>query len=336
VTFDQSRGDEVVKVTAVCRLHREIPADANVKWLGLVVRRVGRRTTCQLQVTLEHAVFAVPKRPAGQRDPEHVRLGWCRSGLGIRVAYWPGGEVECPDRILDCVSYAESIASAEDKLHAGALRRLRKIAYLAGHRLTGWHRMESLFARAALRRVCEQYATHVLGDVRDRWRTWVRDRKARGEDLYAPMQALRVTLAPREAFAWWCYLWARKTAHLEQFAADVGRQFVNRRDAHYRAEAIRLATEFSSLTVDDYSIAKLKELEPLTLPGTGVRDLAQWQLHASAPGRFREILLEVLGPRGAKCERPGAMQLPGSARAVKHEARRGDADGVVDSERAAE
>jgi hypothetical protein len=310
ITLDQTPTDDgaPMKIIAICRLHREPPADAEVKWLGLVFRRVGRRSTCLLQLTMEHASFADPKRPAGSRSKQHVRIGWSRLDDGIRVAQWPGGVVVCPDRILRQNSYAASIESATDRLYGEALRRLRAVTRLAGHRLTAWHRMGSDRARAQLRSWCEQYAEYVFGveGVRERWRAWVLDRKSRREDLYAPMMALRAMSGgdSQESFAWWCWIWARKVAHLDQLAVDSRRRFTHRRDAHYRADAIRLATEFVELTIDNYSIAKLKELPPLTMPGEGVRDMAQSQLHSAAPGRFREILLEVMGPRCTPCERP--------------------------------
>ena len=88
---------------------------------------------------------------------------------------------------------------------------------------------------------------------------------------------------------------------------------MNRRDARYRQEAIRIATEYASLTIDDYDIAALKKLEPLTMPGTGVRDMAQAQLQHAAPGRFREILIDVMGARCTPCGRPDGEGKPGPA-----------------------
>ena len=82
-------------------------------------------------------------------------------------------------------------------------------------------------------------------------------------------------------------------------------------------EAIRIATEYETVTIGNYKIDKLKELEPLTMPGTGVRDLAQWQLQAAAPGRFREILIDVMGPRCTPCERPSDEQKTVHARKKK-------------------
>lgn len=320
IVMDQSVGDDRLVVSAICRLHRLPPADAEVKWVSLVVRPHG----CQLQITLEHDSFDQPKRPAGNETPVHVALGWARSEGGLRIARLMRGDFEieavhCHDNILNQKSHAELVESAADALGVRARRLLRKLLYLRGHRIH-WRALETDRNREWLRRRCEDYARHVLGGdeaVLERWRLWREQRNERGEDIYAPLSVLRRTMEPEPALAWWCFLWARKDRHLERLAKDSLRRFANRRDAHYRREAIRIATRFESVTIDNYSIAKLKELEPLTLPGTGVRDLAQWQLHAAAPGRFREILLEVMGPRVTSIERPGDAKTPGTARGRK-------------------
>lgn len=181
--------------------------------------------------------------------------------------------------------------------------------------------MSSDYGRNALRKALQEFVlmTWPVEEVRRRWRSWVLDRKPRKEDLYVDVSELRATMTPREAFVWWVYLWLRKDEHLETFCGDMRRKFVNSRDMYYRHEAIRLATQYAELTIDDFSIADLKKLEPLTMPGTGVRDAAQSQLQAAAPGRFREILCEVMGPRCVLRERPGDVEKSSTARVLKSE-----------------
>lgn len=324
VTLDQSRGDLKVVVTAVAKLHRLPPADAAVKWVALVLRPRPRRTgppelRALLMLTLEHASFDVPKRPAGLRAAEHVRLGWASRAEGIRVAHWPGGDVVCPERVLDRHAFADSMQSEADRLRDEVVRRLRIVTHRAGSRIAhaSWLQLGRREV-GRLRELAEAYARHVLGDaVDERWRAWVRERRASKRDLYCSMREVRRTMAGREALAWWLWTWSRKHAHLTQMAADVRRGAADARDQHYRLEAIRMATEFERLTVDGYSIADIKKREPLTMPGTGVRDRPQWQMQVAAPGRFREILLDVMGGRCKKCERPREAQEAVPARAVK-------------------
>ena len=325
ITFDQQREKQgkrkkgsPVLVSAICKLHRIPPSGAPVKWIALVLRRVGRRMTSQLQITMEHASFSEPRRSAGQRAPVHVRLGWSRVEGGIRIASGLDHDIVCPDSLLGQEEAASRIEGVRDDLAFEAVRRMRKAMWMGGFRIDGraWQRFESDRGRADLRRGAIAYAEHVLGGretVAERWTSWRASRKGRGDDLYARVRELRMRMPPREAHAWWCFLWAKKDAHLEQYIADSRRRFVNRRDARYRQEAIRIATEYASLTIDDYDIAALKKLEPLTMPGTGVRDMAQAQLQHAAPGRFREILIDVMGARCTPCGRPDGEGKPGPA-----------------------
>ena len=331
VRIDQSipRGARQ-SLTLTCKMHREPPAAAAVKWVAIVIRRVGERTTVEVQLTMEHESFAEPKRPAGTRATEHIKIGWAAVDGGVRVAHWPGGEVVVPTSILAQHDHAASITSAADAHFVTAKKLLRRVMRGGPHRLTAWHRMLSDRARQTMREACEGYAHFVLGEeyAGKLWGAWVISRKSRGEDLYAMPRMIRPWLVQRgvgsttEALAFWCLAWAKKDRHLSQYAIDSERRFGHRRDAFMRSEAIRIGTEFAAVTVDDYSIAKLKELDPLTMPGDGVRDMAQAQLHSAAPGRFRELLLDVMGPRCTPCERSGDAQTAGVARGPKKQARK--------------
>lgn len=340
VRLDQSvpRGERrAIEMTV--KMHRRPPDDADVKWASLLVRRVGQRTLYELQLTLEHPSFAEPKRPAGTRPSEHVRIGWGRVDGGVRVASWASGEVVVPDSILSQHDHAAAIESAADKhfVHAKAL--LRRWMRGGPHRLTAWHRMLSDRSRVQLRHVCIAYADWALGEERRRalWREWRAERLARGEDFYVRPWLLRRWLSRQGVedqdaiVGFWAYLWARKDEHLCQYAVDSRRRFVNRRDAFYRGEAIRIATEFDRVTVDSYKISALKELPSLTMPGDGVRDQAQSQAQSAAPGRFREILLEVMGPRCTPVERSSGEKKTGTARKRKGASVRGDATAMSDS-----
>jgi len=53
------------------------------------------------------------------------------------------------------------------------------------------------------------------------------------------------------------------------------------------------------------------------MPGDTPRDQSQHNVHAAAPGRFREILLEVMGTRCTPCERPSDGEKAGTVRTRK-------------------
>lgn len=319
VRLDQSipRGEKRQVVMTV-KLHRRPPEDAAIKWASLFVRRIGARTVYELQLTLEHPSFAEPKRPAGLRASEHVSIGWARLDHGVRVAHWSNGEVVVPNEILAQHEHAASIEGAADRHFDRAKRLLRRWMRFGPHRLTAWHRMHSDHSRGLLRYACTEFARSRL-DIRNLWHAWKTDRLSRGEDLYAPSCVQRRWLASRgivnqhDRAAFWAYTWARKDEHLCQLTVDSRRRFAARRDAHYRAEAIRIATEFSSVTVDGFKISALKELPLLTMPGDPPRDQAQHNAQAAAPGKFRELLQEVMGGRCTPCDRSsGDVKAAGS------------------------
>ena len=316
VTLDQSIPRDVRQaIVATVKMHRDPPADAIVKWASWVVGRIGNRTTLELQLTLEHASFSESKRPAGARAPEHVQIGWSRVNNGIRVAHWPGGEVVVPEKILSQHTHACLITSAADKVFFRAKKFIRRLMRRGPYQVSGWHLLLSDRRRRSMRRWCFEYAEYVLGAKRadEMWCTWVANRKRAprspdhtSNDLYAASTVLRsaFNLNDEDAVALWCFVWAQKDKHLSQYAVDSAQRFENRRDMFFRLEAIRISTEFAELTVDDYDIASLKKLDPVSMPND-FRDHIQLQLHMAAPGRFREILKEVMGPRCVPCKRPG-------------------------------
>lgn len=337
VRVDQSipRGERQ-SVTLVAKLHRQPPPDAVVKWVSVVGRRVGQRDVYEVQFTLEHPSFADAKRPSGSRASEHISIGWSAVDGGVRVACWADGEVTVPDTILRQDSHSAAVLGTADALYHRARRLLRRWMRGGPHRLTAWHRMGRDRARIQFRRACVEFADWALGDAHRTWRAWKGERLARGEDLYAPAWLVRRWLRTRgvteqaHVAAFWLYVWARKDEHLCQLARDSKRRFEARRDAHYRQAAIRIATEFESVTVDKYSIAAMKELPALTRPGDPPRERAQHNAQAAAPGRFREILREVMGPRCTPCERSGGVEKAGTARKRNGKAAREvDADGAV-------
>jgi hypothetical protein len=260
----------------------------------------------------------------------------------VRVATWAGESVVVPDTILGQHEHAATMRSAADSHYDAIIALMRRWMSGGPHRFTAWHRMRKERDRAIFRRTAMAYAAFVLGDqrVRTMWGEWKVERLPRGEDLYPSWMVHRRWLAGRgmtsqsERAAWILYTWARKDDHLTQYAANDLARFVRRRDAFFRAAAIRIATEFSSVTVDDYKISTLKELPQLTMPGERPREIPQHNVHAAAPGRFREILLEVMGPRCTPCERSGGEKKGRPARREKKariEGANDDDERVVDA-----
>jgi hypothetical protein len=315
------------------KLHRQPPSDAVVKWAWLLVRRVGERLTYELQVTMEHASFADPKRPTGIGHGGHVRIGWATVHGGVRVATTEdAGPVIVPELLLRRGVFADRLRSHADDHYNTMLRVVRR--WMAGgpNRITTWHRLRKDRDRLTVRRVCEQFARHRLGEDVSRtiWRDWV---ASRPRDLFPSLVDADRWIRARghahqdDRIAWWLYCWARKDAHLRQVEADTRRKFERARDAVFRDAAIRIATKHETITVDSYSIAWLKEREPLTMPGEAPQSPdTRLHLQYAAPGRFREILREAMGPRCTPCERPCDDETPGTARKPKKRTKSGGSD----------
>lgn len=316
-------GDDVYASFPVL-LHRLPPEDAEVKWAWVTARRIGERIVYQFQLTLEHASFAEPKRPAGVGDGGHVRLGWASSPDGVVVARWDGGEVVAPKTILDQGEHAPLIRGFADKHFDDVKRAVRLWMRRGPNRIQRWDHLVGDARRIQFRRTCAAFATFRLGGrLGELWKAWRAERLGAKRDLFAHLRVADRWMRARgfssqdDRMAWWLFLWAKKDAHLRQYAADSLQRFAARRDAHYRRIAIRLATQFETMTVDKFDVAGLRTLPDLSLPGQVVNETAQHNAALAAPGRFREILLDVMGPRCTKCERPDAAKEAGAARSAK-------------------
>lgn len=323
-----SDGRAPIWVSLPVLLHRMPPRDATVKWAVVHARHVGERMRYELQLTLEHASFAEPKRPSGIGDGGRVRIGWGKTDDGVRVATWRDGEVIVPTSVLAGHEYSARVRGHADA-HFDLVKRYLRLWMRGGpHRLLHWERVVGDRRRLTFRGACEAFARYAIGEERVRgwWRAWVAQRRGSDLDLFAsPTAASRWVASMGETSqearaAWLLYTWTRKDGHLRQLAADVEVKFQRRRDAIFRREAIRISTAVETIAVDDYEISPLKERPELVTSETRPNDIAQHNAHAAAPGRFREILLEVMGPRCTEIERSSDARTTGGARSQKRRA----------------
>jgi hypothetical protein len=260
---------------------------------------------------LEHSSFAEPKRPAGIGDGGHVRIGWAEGRPGVCVATWPDGSLIIPHRMMRRSMRPHLLVGHADA-HFEQVKRV--LSRWTG--LTHWHWCQSERRRISVRQFCVEFAR--LHDVAKHWEAW---RNSKPADLFVPLPEAdrwirsRGVTSTHARLAWWLFTWARKDIHLRQWAADAQAGFDNARDAFFREAAIRLSTQFETLTVDCYDIADLKKQPELKMRSdTYVPPHVRYNLHHAAPGRFREILVEVMGPRCPESERSGGLEKPVTAR----------------------
>jgi len=315
-----SHGRAPIWATFSVRLHRAPPADAAIKWAWFTVRRRGERWCYELQLVCQHESFGESSRPVGVGHGGHVHIGWSQTETGVRVARLGDAVVEVPERMLARAEHAEELTAFASN-HYNQVKHVLAL-WLRGQEMR-WDRMQKDADRLKLRAILVAWAEHTLGGpdgVRKLWGRWKHARLDARCDLFASVGLSRRWLRgmqPRStthaALAWWCYTWTRKDAHLRQWAADDRVRFERQRDALFRSEAIRLATQHETLSVDAYSIAAMTE-RPDTESGEAANMTAQHNAHLAAPGRFREILIDVMGSRCTPRERLGAADVPGTAR----------------------
>lgn len=304
------------------KMHRMPPLDAVVVSAWIQLRRENERMRYELQMTLKHPSLAEAKRPHGTGDGGHIQLGWATHPEGVRVALLEdGSEVVVTHDLLSQHEHAASIRQAADT-NAHKVKqamRARKSPLLRAIKDE-----KELFGDSGmrrLRRICDGNAAERLGDKRwELWAAWkstaFQGKKAkrgqRRNELFVTEEGAAAWLRtqgysdPEDWLAWWLFTWVHKDTHLRQYAADVTACFQRARDAMFRREAIRISTQYKTISIDGFDIAQLKEKPELS--DAGDNDKARHNLQAASPGRFREILLEVMGKRCTKRERSAEKQ----------------------------
>jgi len=306
-----SSGREPVWARFPVKLHRKPPMDAIVKWVWVVVRRVEDQLVYKLQLVLEHESFSESRHPMGDGHGGHVSIGWSQLGDGgVRVANWRGGGMVVPARTMEAFEHVDQLyGHADDALNAA--KRICRLT-LRGTPFEGfrWDQLKGRRKRLHLRRFAYDAAEHIFGrrGIRTLWGRW---KDANPPDLHMPLHYASRWVrrqghsSQQERLGWWLYCWAQKDRHLSRWAAEKSLQVTRRRDQLFRDTAIELSKKYATLTVDNYSLADLRKLPELKMPGDFEVEQARYNFQHAAPGRFREILTEVMGPRLAPCERPG-------------------------------
>lgn len=305
------------------KLHRMPPDDAVIKWASVIVRRTGDRLEYKFQLTLEHASF-VGSRPEGVGEVE-VRVRWSRRDDGtICVGTANGEDILIPAASTDTLLKARGLTGSAKRHYEEVLAYASKVALISGHDINGWHRLASDFKRGQFRAFCEAYALTAFGkdELRETWKKWKDRRFAEKMDLYCRPENVHlwIKLEPTKRVAFYLYMWARKDRHLRDWERQMTRHGELARDEVFRREAIRLATRYKVMVHDGMSIAESAKLADIDERDT-LHKVARGQRVISAPGRFREVLIEVFGGKsGGRVivrEREGAKEKPVTSRKRK-------------------
>lgn len=279
------------------RIDRRPPDDAQVRWAWFLARRVGERIVWQFQLTLEHASFSESKRESGV-GTTHIKIGWKKTDGGYQVAEGPGVSVVVPSSdepdsraLAQRMTHHEQLQMYADDHLNEVLRVLRKLG-LARRTTARRYRQQQ-------RRNIVQWAEHSIGRERLKslWHEWKVYRRSVGGDLFPKPRRSHAWARQNgiweQRLVWWCYLWARKEEHLQEYAARQRRRSRFQRDELFRKEAIRIATQFETVTLDELDLAQLAKRPPTEETDQWARSRRTRQL--VAPGRFKQILIEVMG-----------------------------------------
>jgi len=303
------------------KMHRMPPDDSIIKWASVIVRRIGDRLEYKFQLTLEHASF-VGSRPEGVGEVD-VRVKWSRRDDGsICVATANGEDVLIPVASTVTLLKARALTGSAKRYYEEALTYAHRVSCLGGHQLSGWHRLASDFRRCQFRAFCEAYALTAFGtdELRETWKQWKDLRFAEGLDLYCRPENVHIwiKLEPAKRIAFYLYLWARKDRHLREWERQMTRHGELARDEVFRREAIRLATRYHVMVHDGMSIADLAKRAEIDERDV-LHKSARGQRVIAAPGRFREVLIEVFGGKkgGRVIERERVQEKPITSRKRK-------------------
>jgi len=290
------------------KIHRGIPADAQIKWAWILVRRQGPRRIYSLQLTIESATALVSVR-CGDGSVA-MNLGWRKTDQGLRVGYCVGSDgteqsIECDAKSLELFAFCDSLRSISDR-HFDATRAEVKQWREASGRLTEpewlndalefmshWRSHRKL-ARVARNWVAEAIEPDLL---RSLWTAWRTERIGAKLDLFCPLEEFEGwapvrALDPSERFALWLEWWRRKDDHLWAWEANERQHAIRRRKQAYRLTAIDLAKRYNTIVIDDTDLRKMADLSKA---GGELPEVARHQRMMAAPSELKAQLLEVFG-----------------------------------------
>ena len=252
--------------------HRELPADARVKWVKVFARRAATKIRYDAQFILESDGQLGSPLPKPVRGTVAVDVGWRRysgrsAGDGLRVAYWTDdkgkhGELRLQERLLTRWEKTQDLQSIRDK-HFN-----ETVAWLRGEK-----------------------SAH--GDT---WPEWLRGRTSHLHSWKSPNQLYRLA-------KWWqrtwkagefpgagaLYVrletWRKKEAHLFEWETNQRENVLRARREHYRVFAKFLAS-YREVVVEKLDLRDFAEL-----PEEGKGE--EHSVTAARPRRFLAALSEL-------------------------------------------
>ena len=292
-------------------LHRPIPEDAVIRWVYLVPRRVGLRTTYSLQLTLQMDKPLIVRAPG--KGHALLSLQWHQHPTGgIVVGQLNGSDLVLPEAVLSGMKKAEDLQGYADQ-HFNETRAIFGAWVLAvGRQAPEWltdevktvaqWRAHGRLANTTNRWLQEDGAAQAF--VQPLWGQWKQYREERGLDFFdswlktsewfeamgVKEEATRMVL--------WLEWWRRKDAHLVNWRGCQDRKSRGRRLDIYRSWAAKFCTQFDTIEVDSLDLPVLKKRKKIgePVPEDEQHKTARWQMRAAAPGELKAAIKSAFGP----------------------------------------
>jgi hypothetical protein len=222
-------------VTIPFIMHRPLPADSVVKWVGVYRYRSGPYWRWEVQFTLESSTF-FPEKRDGQAVAVDFGAKSAKGGRIVAKAVGTDGRVHVlslPDRVVDAMDHVDSLISIR-KREFNSMREML-LDWMAGHDAPGW--LEQECEHMPLWRSQERMARLA--------RTWAHQRFD-GDD--EPFEALEA--------------WRRQDLHLWQWETSERDKTLNYRREVYRLWAKKLSREYALLVTEKVNFARIAKKKP--------------------------------------------------------------------------
>lgn len=253
------------------KIHQPIPANASIKAATVQLRVVGMREQWSAKITYSYEATPKPQK----EGLVSLDLGWRkRPDTSLRVAYWADhtgahGEVTMPTRILGLLRKS---------------RDLREIQDIRFNRAVRWL-MRWLAVKKDVPEFLEQERQY-LGQ----WRSHSRLRKL--------VIFWRNHRFPRDGVIFGALeRWLHRSRHLYQWEVNAMTTALAQRKHFYRKIAKQFAQTYGTVALEKFDLAKIKRRKQPE-EGTESHQTARAQLHASAPGEFRQAIKYALTREG--------------------------------------
>ena len=260
-------------------LHRQLPADGQIKWAHVRRTRYGHKYKYELLLVVEAMSFKADAAARAGRGTIGIDLGWrYQDDKAIRVAYWAD-------------SFGEHGAINLDAGTVGGFEVVRGLKSTRSKNQTEVQAYLDAFFRVWQSKVpnaVKEVSTHLRlwGSPKRFYRllnVW-RDHRFGGDD---------------EAFAA-LELWAKQDRHLDDWQANQARRNKNRRLDMYRRLAHFWANTYAHVGFENLNLAAMARAPKTESGNPGTGKTSRDSMKRAAPGHLRALTKEACAKFGSE------------------------------------